>query len=198
MDLMELVKSQLSGQVMESLTKQIGASDSSQTQAAADGILSTLTAAIAKNAQDPNKAEQLNKALEKDHDGSLLDNLSGFLEGNAGNDRASNGDGILKHILGDKKDGAAGMISESSGLSQEQTGSLMEKLAPLLMGALGQQKSSQGLDSSGLSSVLGGFLSSDKAQSNPLMGMATKFLDKDGDGNITNELTGMIGSFFKK
>lgn len=201
MDLMDLVKSQLSGDLLENLTKQIGAQDSNQTAAAANGVLGTLTAALAKNAQDPKQAESLNQALERDNHGNLMDMVGDLIGGNAGADnRAANGAGILKHILGEKKGNASSMISQMSGLSQDQTGSLMEKLAPLVMGALGKQKQEQGLDSSGLSSMLGGLLNNQQqgANSNPIIGMASKFLDKDGDGDIKDDLMGMLGGFLKR
>ena len=68
----------------------------------------------------------------------------------------------------------------------------MIKLAPMVMGVLAQQKQQQGLDASGLAGMLGGAVQTQNA--NPLMQMATRFLDKDNDGSVVDDLMGMVGS----
>ena len=103
-----------------------------------------------------------------------------------------NGAGILSHVLGDQAGGAAEMISKATGVNENGVLGMMVKLAPLVMGVLGQQKQQQGLDASGLASLLGG--SVQQQSSNPLMQMATQFLDKNGDGSMVDDIMGMVGS----
>ena len=69
---------------------------------------------------------------------------------------------------------------------------MMIKLAPMVMGVLAQQKQQQGLDASGLTGMLGGAVQTQNA--NPLMQLATQFLDKDHDGSMVDDLMGMVGS----
>ena len=58
-----------------------------------------LVGALARNAQDPSKAGALSNALSRDHDGSVLDDVAGYL----GRGDDADGDGILGHVLGGKQ-----------------------------------------------------------------------------------------------
>lgn len=180
---------------LDTLSSQIGADDRQQTATAASGIMSTLVSALAKNASTPEGAASLSNALDRDHDGSVLDNLFGMLGGQVQpqNPRALNGAGILNHLLGEQQGGAVDMISKMSGLDSSKTGNLMTMLAPMVMGLLGQQKQQQGLDVNGLTGLLTQTVTSQKQSGNPLVDMATRFLDKDGDGSMIDDIAGMVG-----
>ena len=197
MNLMDLMQNQLSQGLLDQLSNQIGVEDKQKTATAATGIISTLMTAMAKNAQNPQQAANLANALEKDHDGSILDNISGLLNGNIGqeNQRAANGEGIIRHILGDRQGGAVNMISQMSGLDNSKTTNLMTMLAPIVMGMLGQQKKQQGLDVGGIASLLMNNVQQ-KQGSNPLIDMATRFLDQDGDGSVVDDILGGLGKKF--
>ncbi|GJM32178.1 MAG: hypothetical protein DHS20C18_11790 [Saprospiraceae bacterium] len=202
MDLMNLLQGQISDNLVEQLSQQLGGADKQQTAAATSGIMTTLMGALAKNAASPEGAQSLNNALERDHDGSILNDVMGMLGGNTqtSNSKMLNGSGIVKHILGDRQGGAVNMISQMSGLDSSQTGSLMTMLAPVIMGALGQTKRQQGLDVGGIASLLSGTVQSQQAK-NPTMGLVTSFLDSDGDGSIVDDVAGMglkfLGGLFK-
>lgn len=202
MNVIELLQGQLTDSVLDSLTKQVGATDNATTRAAANGIFSTLLTGLSKNASTPEGLSSLEGALDRDHDGSIMDDLMGLVTG-AGqmtNQRAANGAGILKHILGQKEDNASEMISRMSGLDKSSTTSLMAKLAPMVMGALGQQKRQQGLDAGGLLSLLSSTVKS-APQNQAEMSLIEKFIDQDGDGSIMDDLMrmggGMLGKLFK-
>lgn len=205
MDIMNLLQGQLSEGVLDQLTQQIGASDSKQTAAATAGIMNTLVGALAKNASNPEGAQSLSNALDRDHDGSVLDNVMDMFTGGGQtaqqNNRAMNGAGILNHILGDRQGGAIDMISQISGLDSGKTGNLMTMLAPMLMGALGRQKRQQGLDVGGLANLLTGTVTQqNQSAQNPTMSLVTKFLDSDGDGSIADDVASigmkLLGGLF--
>lgn len=195
---MDLLQGQLSDGLVNQLSNQLGGADREQTATATTGIVNTLLTALAKNASTPEGANALNNALERDHDGSLVNNLMDFLGGNhqVENPKTTNGTGILDHILGDRQNSAIHMISQMSGLNNGQTGSLMTTLAPIIMGLLGQQKRQQGLDANGIFDLLNGTVTQQRSSGNPLMDMATRFLDKDGDGSMVDDLLGGIGKKF--
>ena len=202
---MNLLQGQLSEGVLNQLTQQIGASDSKQTAAATAGIMNTLVGALAKNASNPEGAQSLSNALDRDHDGSVLDNVMDMFTGGGQtaqqNNRAMNGAGILNHILGDRQGGAIDMISQISGLDSGKTGNLMTMLAPMLMGALGRQKRQQGLDVGGLANLLTGTVTQqNQSAQNPTMSLVTKFLDSDGDGSIADDVASigmkLLGGLF--
>ena len=200
-NLTDLLQGTLTEGMIDQLSQQLGGADKQQTAAAASGIVSTLMGALAKNASTEEGATALNNALERDHDGSILDDVMGLLGGQSqpGNTSMLNGAGILNHVLGNKQGGAIDMISKLSGLDSGKTGNLMAMLAPVLMGALGKTKRDQGLDISGLASLLSGEVSQHQ-QSNPTMNLVTSFLDSDGDGSIVDDVASMgmkiLGNFF--
>lgn len=123
-----------------------------QAQGAVQTGLSVLTGALAGNAAKPKGAAALDQALAKDHDGSIFGRIGDFL-GNAG---AGPGAAILGHVLGKKQDPVAAAIGRETGLSPQQSSSLLVTLAPLMMGALGQLKQQQGLDATGVAGALAG------------------------------------------
>lgn len=198
MDVMDLLQGQLSGGMIEQLSQSLGGAEKEKTAKAASGITSVLMSALAKNANSSEGASSLANALDRDHDGSILNDVMGMVTGanrNAGSggidlNRMLNGAGILNHVLGNKQSGAIDMISKMSGLDSNKTGSLMTMLAPVIMGALGKAKRENNLDSSGLSSLLTGTVNK-HSDSNPMLSLATRFLDADGDGSILDDLAGM-------
>ena len=202
-NLMDLLEGQLTGGVMDMLTNQIGAKNREQTATATKGILSTLMTQLMKNAASKAGAAALSGALDRDHDGSIMDDVMGMITGGSSNvnERAANGAGILKHVLGDNKDNVTDMIGKMSGMDSGAAGSLMEKLAPMVMGTLGRQKREQGLDMDGLRDLLGNTVKSAQ-QDRAEMSMIEKFLDQDGDGSVMDDLMNMggklLGGFLKK
>ncbi|MCC6459777.1 MAG: DUF937 domain-containing protein [Saprospiraceae bacterium] len=161
---MEILQGQLSDDVLNNLSAQIGA-DKEQTATAANGIFATLLGGLANNASSETGLASLGSALDRDHDGSMLDDLMGMVGGmlQGGSEGAAapaasalNGTGILGHILGDRQEAAAEHISQSSGLNMGQIMKLMPILAPIVMGVLGRAKSSGGLDLGSLANILMG------------------------------------------
>lgn len=199
MDLIDLLQSQLSGNVLDQLSNQIGG-QKEETEVATSGIISMLTAALAKNAASPDGASALANALDTDHDGSILDNIGDLLGGNMNNNRAANGAGILKHVLGGNQGNAIDAISKMSGLSGDKTGNLMTMLAPIVLGMLGKQKRQNNMDQSGLSDMLSRSVKSATNQRQE-MGLLGKLLDRDGDGSVMDDIAGMgmktLGNLFR-
>ena len=205
-NLINMLQDQLSDGLMDQFASQLGGADKQQTATAADGIISMITSALAKNAATPGGASALASALDRDHDGSILDDLMGYATGSmqnkpSVNTNALNGAGILKHILGGKQGNAIDVISQMSGLGSDKTGNLMTMLAPIVLGMLGKQKREANLDSDGLSNILSKTIQSSAAKKKEL-GLIGKFLDQDGDGSVMDDLAGMgmkmFGKFLRK
>lgn len=153
--------------------------------------------ALNKNAQSGG-AEGISNALNQ-HDGSILDNLSGFL-GQGGNQQ--DGLGILGHVLGNKQQNVESAISQQSGLNTAQVTQILALVAPIVMGYLGKQKQSAGLDSNGIAGLLGGLVGGSTTQTNQSgvnLGGFEKLLDQDGDGQLgIGDAMSLLGGFFKK
>lgn len=182
---------QLSGPAISMISKQLGADDNA-TQSAIAGALPLLISALAKNSSTPEGANSLVNALDKDHDGGILDNLSGLIS----NPGASSGAGILKHLLGGNQAVAEQGVSQASGLNTAQAGQLLITLAPIVMGFLGKQKQEQGLDVSTLAGFLGGEKEKAQTAAPSGLGMLANLLDMDHDGSPVDDVLGMLGKFF--
>lgn len=192
--ILDLLSSQLENpDRLNHLSRAIGA-DAQTTQRAVAGALPVLLGALAGNANRPGGAASLAQALEKDHDGSLLDDLSGFL----GAGRTADGDGILRHALGSRQDVAQQQLGRMSGLDAGSAGRLLAMLAPVVMGALGRSMRQKQLDAS----ALPGLLEKERQTAEKTMpgigGMLTQLLDSDGDGQFLDDAARMLGSFLNR
>jgi len=127
-----------------------------------------------KSQDDPNEAEALNNALDKDHDGSILDDPSQVEA------RQAEGGSILSHIFGGDKANVENQLSQNTGISMDKIGPILGMLAPLIMGYIGKQKQSSGVTSGGgLGDLLGGILGNANEQA---------------QGQSTNPINDILGS----
>ncbi len=186
--------------LMEQLDRQIGANDTRKTTMASSAIISSLMGAMARNASEPQGAQALSSALERDHDGSLLDHLGSLLGGGAAPaqvpTRSTNGGGILDHILGNRTDDTVQEVSQKSGLSSGQVSKLMITLAPILLGMLGKAKRQSNADSGALGGLLDSFLNGNRTapqqpRQAPDLGLAGQLLDRNRDGSVMDDILGM-------
>ena len=196
MDFTNLIQGAMGQQIVGSAAKQLGINES-QAQTAVAAAVPFLLSALNKNAQGGG-AEGISNALNQ-HDGSILDNLSGFL-GQGGNQQ--DGLGILGHVLGNKQQNVESAISQQSGLNTAQVTQILALVAPIVMGYLGKQKQSAGLDSNGIAGLLCGLVGGSTTQTNQSgvnLGGFEKLLDQDGDGQLgLSDAMGLLGGFFKK
>ena len=185
------VSKHLTDDVIVQLARQIGAQDANQVKKAAGGIAEVLLDVIAKNANNQQSGGGLFGAIERDHDGGILGNILGVLKGQAqvNNPKTMNGEGIVNHLLGARTMDTAQIVSKYSGLNIFKSGVLMELIAPIIMGVVGNQRKSSGLDLGGLAKVLMG--GAQQQRSNPGGGLLGKILDRNGDGNMMDDLLSM-------
>ncbi|MBA5247709.1 DUF937 domain-containing protein [Marnyiella aurantia] len=147
-----------------------------------------------KSQDDPNEAEALNSALDKDHDGSILDNPSQV------EDRQQEGGSILDHIFGGQKSQVENQLSQNTGISMDKIGPVLAMIAPLIMGFIGKEKQSSGVNSGGgLGDLLGGILGGAQNQaqaepSNPLNDILGSVLGGGNSQSAGNPLNDILGS----
>jgi hypothetical protein len=140
---------------ISTISNQIGA-DENQTSEAIKQAVPTLLSAVQNNVSNGG-AGGLLSALDRDHDGSVLDDVMGFFQ-NGGN---GDGNGILNHLLGDNKGNVENALASnnSSGISAGSIAKLLPLIAPIIMGFLGKQKQQNGIaDEGGISSLIGQFI----------------------------------------
>ncbi len=181
--------------VTEQMANKLGL-EKNQAQSALASAVPILMQALSKNASTPEGANALESALKRDHDGSILDNLSGYLE----SPKTDEGSKILNHILGEKRATVEQYVGKSSGLSTGSVGSLLSSVAPLIMGALAGKNNNS---SSGIGSLLSGITNEIQgAGSGKEQSIIEQLLDRDNDGSIIDDVADMgmsfLGKMFKK
>ena len=183
----------LQGQDLGNLASQVGGNEG-EVKNGVMAALPAMLAALGKNAGTEKGAEELNNALEKKHDGSILDNLSGYLS----NPDLKDGAGILNHLFGNQTSNVANAVSQSSGLDTNGSMKMLQMLAPILMGILGQQKKQNNLDAKGLGNLTSMLASNfgSEAGASGIMEAVTNLLDANKDGNVMDDIMGMVGKFF--
>ena len=175
------IMNMLSGDNLNGLSEKLGV-DPAQISSVIEMSVPQLLNGMQKNASTEEGAQSLEEALSQ-HSSADTSDVSAFLVGADIEDGAK----IVNHILGSENAAAAtGEISEKSGLSLGNVGSILGSVAPFLMSLLGKEnESSQNTSSdsgsgSGIGSLLGGLL------------------DKDGDGldlgDISTAATTLLGS----
>ncbi len=182
------------GNELASISNAIGG-DQSATQRGIAAALPLLLGGLANNAQSPQGASALFGALDK-HDGSVLGDLAGLLGGAAGGGGGGGGlaDGakILGHIFGGRNDNVASAVSQKSGLDMATVMRLLPILAPIVMGFIGKMRNENSLDQNAVSQHLAQEKST-VAESEPALGGLLGMLDADGDGNVMEEIGGLLG-----
>lgn len=202
-DLLDMFKSSMTDEVLEQLGNQVGIKDKEKTSVAASGAFTVLLDALQRNAaKDDKGVASLDKALEKDHDGSVLDDLMGYVSGQGSfSDRTTNGAGILNHVLGNKQSGVMDILGKMAGLDKSTSSDLLIKMAPIVMGALGKQKRNQNLDGGGLVDILTRSVEPQRKDSQ-FGGLLNAVLDQDGDGDVKDDLLNMgmkaLGGLFRR
>jgi hypothetical protein len=191
MSLLDMLQQRLGGDAVNQISRQLG-TDPASTRTAIAAALPMLVGALAQNAQDPGKAGALANALGR-HDGSVLDDVAGYL----GRGDTGDGDGILGHVLGGKKETVQTGLGRAAGLDPAKAGMLLSMLAPLVMGALGKVQREKGLDTGGLAGMLGSEQQRATDAAPGVMGMLTSFLDRDHDGSVLDDIGGMLGKLGK-
>ena len=183
----------LQGQDIGNLASQVGGNEG-EAKKGVMAALPAMLAALGKNAGTEKGAEELNNALEKKHDGSILDNLSGYLS----NPDLKDGAGILNHLFGNQTSNVANAVSQSSGLDTNGSMKMLQMLAPILMGMLGQQKKQNNLDAKGLGNLTSMLASNfgSEAGASGIMEAVTNLLDANKDGNVMDDIMGMVGKLF--
>ncbi|MBF1332634.1 MAG: DUF937 domain-containing protein [Leptotrichia sp.] len=183
----------LQGQDLGQLAEQVGGNEG-QVKNGVMAALPAMLTALSKNTGTEKGAQELNNALETKHDGSILNNLSGYLS----NPDLKDGAGILNHLFGSQTSNVANAVSQSSGLDSNGSMKMLQMLAPVLMGMLGQQKKQNNLDAEGIGNLTSMLASNfgSEAGASGIMDVVTNLLDANKDGNVMDDIMGMVGKLF--
>jgi hypothetical protein len=187
--ILQLLVTQLTAGAVSQISKKIGVDDK-QAQQAVGMALPMIIGALNRNTMSSDGAEALVGALQRDHDGSILNNLPQAVGSQATMD---DGMAILGHVLGDQQTGLVNSVSRATNLEPEQVSQIFAVLAPIVMGALGEMQRKNNLDAQGVSSLLQQERTTVEKTSSGL----TQLLDMDGAGDVSEEIISLGSSLLK-
>lgn len=167
--LLEALSRPFNKEVLGLVSDHIGVAEAA-TRSGIVAALPVLVGAVAAQGRDE-APEALDAALAARHDGTVHEHLTTVLErveSGAGladvepwvierlelDPAALEGDGILDHLVGDRRERIALAISRGTDLRAEQANDLLAVLAPIVMSALGHVKNANQLDVEGLQHLL--------------------------------------------
>jgi hypothetical protein len=117
------------------------------------GAIPALLASLADLASTPNGARQLTNTLTQHSDS--LESLRNLVGGADQNLLAETGSSMLTSLFGGGTlDTLAQTVGKFAGIGEGTSKSMLGMLGPVVLGALGQQQRSMGLDAGGLASLL--------------------------------------------
>jgi OmpA-OmpF porin, OOP family len=181
LNLLDLAKGYLGDSAISQVSQFLGESESSTKNAIHGAVLPSMLGALINKAGSNGGSDLLNMIKNDNHDGGILDNLSGLLGGGSALTGLLGGGGnIVSSLLGNKLGALLPLISSFSGVKKESAGTLMNLAAPILMGLLGKQVSSNGLNAGGLLNLLSS--QSDIVKS----ALPSSFSSALGFGNMAN------------
>lgn len=192
MSLIDLLTGNTSNQVASQAENKFGISKNQVIALLA--VATPLVISYLRNkSKDAKEAEALNSALDKDHDGSILDNPQNV------ESRQSEGNSILDHIFGGNKASVENQLSQNTGISMDKIGPVLAMLAPIIMGYIGKEKQQNNVSAGGLGDLLGNILggASQQAQtqqSNPLNDIIGSVLGSNNTQSSSNPLNDILGS----
>ncbi|WP_313213999.1 DUF937 domain-containing protein [Soonwooa sp.] len=192
MSLLDLLTGNSSNQVAEQAENKFGISKNQIIALLA--VAAPLVISYLRNkSQDAKEAEALNNALDKDHDGSILNDPSQALN------RQAEGNSILDHIFGGNKVAVENQLSQNTGISMDKIAPVLAMLAPVIMGYIGQQKQQNNVNAGGLGDLLGGILGgaqnqAQSQQSHPLNDILGSVLGGGQSQSSSNPLNDILGS----
>ena len=194
--ILDLLNSDLGKTIVSGVSGSTG-TDQDKTSSVLTMALPVLMKAMERNAATEQGAQGLMGALSNKHDGSILDNLGGLFSGGVDEDVKTDGDKILGHILGQKKQGVEQVIGQKAGLDAGSVANILKVAAPILMGILGKQAKQNNVSSQNdITGLLGGLLGGSSAQNE--QSFLEKILDADGDGSAIDDVAGMVLGGAKK
>lgn len=172
----DLLNSAMGKELVSSISEKTGISASQATNVVSSSLPALMGAMQSNLTSNDGTSGLLGALTSGKHDGSILDNLGGFLSGGDFTD----GSKILGHVLGGNQDNMVQGLSSKTGVDSGIIAKILPMLAPIVMGYLGKQtKNNNVSNGTDLGGMLGGLLGGSGRGS-----ILTSVLDQNGDGKL--------------
>lgn len=130
-DVLDVLGRALTPKAISALAPHVGL-ESAQADKLVKAIIPWIVEQLRNNATSGQSAK-IADALNKDHDGGLIDLAESFLGGGF---RSGSGEGILGHVFGAQLDAVVARVSATTGLPPTAVRTGFQAVAPLAMGAI--------------------------------------------------------------
>lgn len=194
-----LLSQMQNGPGLQEFSQRLGI-DNSQASQVLSAAVPLLMGGLANNASQPQGAQALLNALQRDHLGGggggpdlggLLGQVLGGLGGNSPSTPATNGVGILGHVFGAQTPQAANLLGQKTGLDSSTALKVLAVAGPIVMSLLANKFGPQG-DANQLSQALGE--ENRQTGGGGIGDLLGGVLDQDGDGKFgVNDVLGLLG-----
>lgn len=133
MNITEQLQTQLHGKPLGQISQQLGITPG-QASTAIAAALPLLIGALGRNSRQPQGAEQLFSALQRDHAGHNPEDVLSAALGGGGD-----GEKILGHIFGAREPMAAQGLGVATGLQPDMANKVLRLLAPVALGYIAKK-----------------------------------------------------------
>jgi len=188
-NLLKLLQDQMGSAVVDQASKFLGES-SSNTSAGLSALLPSLLGGLMSKGSTESGASGIMDMITKgNYDGSILDNLGNVFSGGSSTSNFMNAGSLLTSSLfgGSKLGSVLDVVTKATGMRRSSSSSLMNLLAPIVMGLIGKQVKKGGLNASGLMNMLMGQKDHVAAALPAGMGSVLGFADLNG--GVTEKVT---------
>ncbi len=154
-NLLDMLKEQMTDAVVGNAANIIG-ENASATSSAVSSILPTiLGSVISKGSTESGAGRLLNMIADGKHDGGVFDNLGSLLGGgDATTGFMKTGGSLLSGLLGNNLGSVIDLVTSVTGMRRNSSSSLMNMIAPMVMGMIGRYVRKNGLNAGGLMKML--------------------------------------------
>ncbi len=177
---------------VEQISRQVGL-DNNQTQNVLGQAIPAILSGLLRNSKQQSGLADLFGALVKDHDGGILGQMGDLIQ----NPGLAKGDGMLGHILGNKRATLQNQIGQSNGIDMQKIAKIFAIAAPIIMGVIGKQRRQNDWNMSGLSDALTKTNQNFRQKNEREMGLIERMLDADNDGSISDDIAGIGANILK-
>ncbi len=174
------------GEDFISKVSEITSEDKDKITAALGLSFPMLLTAMKNNISSAEGNNSLYKALqEKDNSEKLLENIKDL----DASKLIAKGGGILDHILGSNQNALTAVIASTLQMKESSASDILKMASPLLLSILSTQNKREKLDATDLEALVDSLLGS-SSKFDP--SLVQTFLEKNKDGNIIDNVEGMI------
>ncbi len=189
-NLLKMLQDQMGDSVVEQASKFLGESSANTSSGISALLPSLLGGVIGKGSTESGASGLLDMITKGNHDGGIMDSIGSMFGGGSSTSNLMNAGSLLTSALfgGSKLGSVLDVVTSVTGMRRSSSSSLMNLLAPVVMGMIGKQVKSGGLNAGGLMNMLMG--QKDHVSSALPAGMGSILGFANAKDKVTSTVTG--------